>query len=203
MIDNYRINMRFIALISAFAFFVMNSALAQFEESKISKVENNETAAYEAKIKSFSLTGQGLYGQTSIDEMSSLDIRAMLQGAFGDPTKTLESISKEDNFRLGKAIQFEYWFFVDDPISDEPIPLIILDFTGPFGKGVTYGAASKYVDLMPQIMRTFEKALLEAKPAKFSDYYFSEQRMKWYQINSDGNKHQVKPIKQPSHIKFN
>lgn len=177
--------------------------LAQFEAPEITKVENEEVSQYEQKIRSFSLTGQGLYGQTSIDEMSSLDIRAMLQGAFGDPTKTLESITKEKNFRLGKAIQFEYWFFVDDPISEEPIPLIILDFTGPFGNGVTFGAASKYVDLMPQIMRTFEKALLEAKPAKFSDYYFEEQQMKWYLIESDGKNHDVKPIKQPSHIKLN
>lgn len=177
--------------------------MAQFEEPEILKVENKDAADFDKKIRSYSLTGQGLYGQTTIDGMSSLDIRALLQGAFGDPTKTLESLAKEENFRLAKAIQFEYWFFVDDPIAEEPIPLIVLDFTGPFGKGVTFGAASKYVDLMPQIMRTFEKALLKAKPAKFSDYYFSEQRMKWYLIESDGENHEVKPIEQPSHIKLN
>jgi len=180
-----------------------NSALAQFEEPKITKIEHKEVSDYEQKIRSYSLTGQGLYGQTTIDGMSSLDIRALLQGAFGDPTKTLETITKEKNFRLGKAIQFEYWFFVDDPIADEPIPLIILDFTGPFGNGVTFGAASKYVDLMPQIMRTFEKALLKAKPTKFLDYYFEEQQLKWYLIESDGINHEVKPIEAPSHIKLN
>ncbi len=184
--------------------FLGSTALwAQFEEPEIMKVENKDAADFDQKIRSYSLTGQGLYGQTAIDGMSSLDIRALLQGAFGDPTKTLESLSKEENFRLAKAIQFEYWFFVDDPIAEEPIPLIILDFTGPFGNGVTFGAASKYVDLMPQIMRTFEKTLLDAKPAKFSDYYFSEQRMKWYLIESDGKNHEVKPIEQPSHIKLN
>ncbi|MBO6573600.1 hypothetical protein GYB29_07300 [bacterium] len=183
--------------------FLSSSAMAQFEEPEIMKVENEDVADYEAKIRSFNLTGQGLYGQTTIDGMSSLEIRALLQGAFGDPTKNLESLSKEKNFRLAKAIQFEYWFFVDDPIADEPVPLLVLDFTGPFGNGVTFGAASKYVDLMPQIMRTFEKALLEAEPAEFSDYYFEEQRMKWYLIESDGKNHEVKPIKQPSHIKLN
>ena len=184
-------------------FFLSTSAIAQFEEPEIMKVENEDVADYEAKIRSFNLTGQCLYGQTTLDGMSSLEIRALLQGAFGDPTKTLESLSKEKNFRLAKAIQFEYWFFVDDPIADEPVPLLVLDFTGPFGNGVTFGAASKYVDLMPQIMRTFEKALLEAEPAEFSDYYFEEQRMKWYLIESDGKNHEVKPIKQPSHIKLN
>ena len=184
-------------------FSLSSSAIAQFEEPEIMKVENKDAADYDEKIRSFSLTGQGLYGQTVIDGMSTLDIRALLQGAFGDPTKTLESLSKEKNFRLAKAIQFEYWFFVDDPIADEPVPLLVLDFTGPFGNGVTFGAASKYVDLMPQIMRTFEKALLDATPAKFSDYYFSEQRMKWYLIESDGKNHDVKLIEQPSHIKLN
>lgn len=190
-------------LLFVFGFTGSSALMAQFEEAEIMKVKNEEASEYEWKIKSYSLTGQGLYGQTSIDDLSSLDIRAMLQGAFGDPTKTLETISQEKNFRLAKAIQFEYWFFIDDPIADEPIPLVILDFTGPFGKGVTFGAASKYVDLMPQIMRTFEKALLKAKPSKFSDYYFSEQRMKWYLIESDGTNHEVKPIEQPSHIKLN
>jgi hypothetical protein len=191
------------ALFFVYGSFGTGMLWAQFEEPTIMKVKNEDVAEYEQKIKSFSLTGQGLYGQTTIDGMSSLDIRALLQGAFGDPTKNLESLSKEKNFRLAKAIQFEYWFFVDDPIAKEPIPLIVLDFTGPFGNGVTFGAASKYVDLMPQIMRTFEKALLDANPAKFSDYYFEEQRMKWYLIESDGENHEVKPIKQPSHIKLN
>ncbi|MEP1152159.1 MAG: hypothetical protein JXR20_10945 [Balneola sp.] len=192
-----------ILLIFGFGLLTANSVMAQFEEPTITKVEADEVSQYASQIKMYSLTGQGLYGQTTIDGMSSLDIRAMLQGAFGDPTKTLESLSREKNFRLAKAIQFEYWFFVEDPISDEPIPLIVLDFTGPFGNGVTFGAASRYVDLMPQIMRTFEKALLDAKPAEFSDYYFEEQRMKWYLISSDGKNHEVKPIEQPSHITLN
>lgn len=198
-----RETIKLITLFFVCSFFATTSAWAQFEEPEIMKVENEDISKYEPLVKSYSLTGQGLYGQTSLDKMSSLDIRAMLQGAFGDPTKTLETITKEKNFRLGKAIQFEYWFFVDDPIAEEPIPLIVLDFTGPFGKGVTLGAASKYVDLMPQIMRTFEKALLKAKPAKFSDYYFEEQVMKWYLIESDGTNHEVKAIKAPSHIKLN
>jgi len=181
----------------------VQSAMAQFEEPEIMKVDREDISKYEYKINTYNLTGQGMYGQTSIDEMSSLDIRAKLQGAFGDPTKTLESLSKEKNFRLAKAIQFEYWFFVEDPIADEPVPLIILDFTGPFGNGVTFGAASQYVDLMPQIMRTFEKALLEAEPAEFSEYYFEERELKWYLIESDGKKHDVKNIEQPSHITFN
>ncbi len=199
MIDTLKL----VVAIFGMAVFFGDSALAQFEEPKIMKVENEDAEKYQSQIASFNLTGQGLYGQTSIDKMSSLEIRARLQGAFGNPTKTLETITKEKNFRLAKAIQFEYWFFIDDPISDDPIPLIILDFTGPFGNGVTFGAASRYVDLMPQIMRTFEKALLNTEPAKFSDYYFEEQNMKWYLIESDGKDHQVKPIEQPTHIKFN
>lgn len=197
--------MKVIKLLVAFGLSILfvQSAMAQFEEPEIMKVEREDISKYEYKINAYNLTGQGMYGQTSIDEMSSLDIRAKLQGAFGDPTKTLESLSKEDNFRLAKAIQFEYWFFVEDPIADEPVPLIILDFTGPFGNGVTFGAASQYVDLMPQIMRTFEKALLEAEPAEFSEYYFEERELKWYLIESDGKKHDVKNIEKPSHITFN
>lgn len=176
---------------------------AQFAEPVFTKIEPDDVEQYRSLIDSFNLTGQNLYGETVIDEMFTLDIRAKLQGAFGDPTQTIETITKRKNFRLAQAIEFEYWFLVEDPAADGPVPLLVLDIHGPFEKGVVLGAASRYVDLMPQILRSFEKILIETRPVGFTDYYLEGDTGKWYLIQSDGIDHDVREIEKPSHIRIN
>jgi hypothetical protein len=96
------------------------------------------------------------------------------------------------------AIEFEYWFVVDGKY-----PLLVLDPKGPFGKELVYSAASRYIDMMPQIMRTFSKKLLHAKPAPFKDYYYAADREKWYVVQYKDGKYSVKHIQSPPASVYN
>jgi hypothetical protein len=173
-------------------------ALAQFEEPQFRKVSNNERAAFiRNHINTMNQTGQGLYNDSRLDTISTNKLRARLQAVFGDPTQKIEDLIHRRNFRPGKAIQFEYWFVVDGKV-----PLIILDIKGPFGRELVYSGASRYIDLMPQIMRTFSKKLLEAEPAEFQDYYYSADREKWYDVRYENGEYTTRQISSPPGISY-
>jgi len=159
-------------------------AYAQFEAAEFEKITRENRAQFERRTQDISLTGQGLYEDTKLDDRQTNEIRARLQAQFGDPTQTLEDLINKDNFRPGKAIQFEYWFMVNDSI-----PLMVLDWNGPFGSGLTYGGASKYVDLMPQIKREFVQKLMSVEElGEYEDYFYSPEKEQWYIVKyEDGN----------------
>lgn len=166
-----------------FLTFLSCSAYAQFEVPEFEKISKNQSTVV---LDDISLTGEGLYENTALDSRQTNEIRARLQAAFGDPTRTLEDLVNKANFRPGKAIQFEYWFMVNDSI-----PMVVLDWDGPFGSGLTFGGASKYVDLMPQIKRTFAQKLMSVDTlANYKDYFYSPERKQWYVVrykNGDFN----------------
>jgi len=169
------------------------TAQAQFEEPQFRKVTNAERASFVRNhINQMKQTGQGLYNDSRLDTIPTSKLRARLQAVFGDPTQTIEDLIDKPNFRPGMAIQFEYWFVVDGKI-----PLIILDSKGPFGRELVYSGASRYIDLMPQIMRTFSKKLLAADPAPFQDYYYSADREKWYDVRYENGEYSTKQISSP------
>ncbi|MDX1586270.1 MAG: hypothetical protein R3222_05980 [Balneolaceae bacterium] len=158
---------RLVLIITISILGVYTQAVAQFSEPEFEKVTEEKWGWFMNKIENVKLTGQGLYDKQEIDSMETSKIRARLQAVFGEPTKTLEDLINGPRFRPGEAIQFEYWFTVDDSI-----PFMILDVDGPFGEGLVYGGASKYIDLMPQIKRTFSQKLMDVEePAPFQDYF--------------------------------
>lgn len=165
------------------------TAYAQFEEPEIRKVEYNERAEFQQRFANINWTGQGLYNPTTIDRIPTIELRSRLQSVFGDPTQTISDLIN-NNFRPGKAIQFEYWFIIDDEM-----PLMILDLDGPFENGLVYVGASRYIDMMPQVKRTLNRKLMgeEGNPADFSDYFFSPEREQWYLVQyKDGDyKHEI------------
>jgi hypothetical protein len=173
-------------------------AAAQFEEPEFRKVSNGERAAFTRDyIRTINQTGQGLYNDSRLDTISTSKLRARLQAVFGDPTQTISDLIRRSNFRPGMAIQFEYWFVVDGKY-----PLIILDSKGPFGRELVYSGASEYIDLMPQIMRTFSKKLLEAEPAAFQDYYYSADREKWYDVRFENGEYSADQIASPPNMSY-
>lgn len=172
------------------------SAMAQFEEPNIVKVETEDRAKFQALFGTTNWTGQG-FNSTSIDQVPVIEVRAKLQAAYGEPTLKIEDIVKSGTYRDGKAIQFEYWFIVDGKY-----PMMVLDFNGPFDRGMVYVGASRYVDLMPQIKRTFTKTLEESEPKEYLDYYFSPERNQWFKVSYSNGKYTNEQIKQPDHIKF-
>lgn len=164
--------------------FVTVTAQAQFSEPEFKKMDKDKWGWFMEKFDDVKLTGQGLYDKMEIDSKQTSEVRARLQAVFGEPTKTIGDLVGGENFRPGEAIQFEYWFTVDDSI-----PLMVLDVDGPFSEGLVYGGASKYIDLMPQIKRTLSQKLMEVEnPAQFSDYFYSPEREQWFLVSyKDGN----------------
>lgn len=189
----------FLIVISFAVFGLSLQAAAQFSEPEFEKVTEEKWGWFENKIANVKLTGQGLYDKQAIDSMGTNKIRARLQAAFGEPTKTLEDLINGPRFRPGEAIQFEYWFTVDDSI-----PFMILDVDGPFGEGLVYGGASKYIDLMPQIKRSFSRKLMEVdQPAPFLDYFYSPEREQWFKVTYKDGEYNTEKIDSPEGMTIN
>lgn len=160
-------------------------AYAQFEDPDIRKVDRSERAQFEQRFSGISWTGQGLYNPTTIDRIPTVELRSRLQAVFGDPTQKIDDLINNRNFRPAKAVQFEYWFIID-----EEMPLMILDLDGPFENGLVYVGASRYIDLMPQVKRVLNRMLMNEAGdlASFSDYFYSPERDQWYLVEyKDGD----------------
>ena len=187
-----------IVLFFIFMVMISTAAQAQFEEPEIKKVENTKEArvAFQERFSDIKWTGQG-FRYNELDRMPAIEIRAVLQDVYGDPTQTVEDIIEKDGYlRDGKSIQFEYWFIIDGYI-----PMMVLDLEGPFEEGLVYVGASRYVDMMPAVKRTLTKELREASPKEYVDYFFSPERGQWYRVSYEAGEYKKEEIKQPSHIK--
>ncbi len=177
------------------------SAFAQFSEPEFEKVNEDQRTWFQNKFENVKWTGQGLYDDTDLDDRQTNEIRARLQSVYGDPTQTLEDLIDQEDFRPGMAIQFEYWFTVDDSI-----PMMVLDVDGPFSNGLVFGGASKYIDLMPQIKRTFAQKLLKTESLdSYQDYFYSPERQQWFNVVYENGQYKTTEIESPDgmNISFN
>lgn len=182
-----------ICLIALYFGLGANQALAQFQEPEFEKITGDRREWFMEKFKDIKWTGRGLYNETRLESIKTEEIRARLQTVFGEPTKKLEDLIHNDDFSARQAIQFEYWFTVDDSI-----PMMVLDVDGPFTSGLVFGGASKYIDLMPQIKRTFAQKLLKQESLdSFEDYYYSPEREQWYLVSYKNGEYQTKEISTP------
>lgn len=172
-------------------------AYAQFEEPDIQKVDFSERNQFQSQFANIKWTGQGLYNPTTIDRIPTVELRSRLQSVFGEPTQTIKDLINTTNFRPGKAVQFEYWFIIDDEI-----PMMILDLDGPFENGLVYVGASRYIDLMPQVKRTLTRMLMDETDelASFSDYFYSPERDQWYIVEYQNGEFNHEPIDRPSNF---
>lgn len=171
-------------------------ALAQFEVPEFEKMSTEEADSFDRRFSHINWTGQGMNQATGIDDLPTTELRARLQARFGEPTYTIGELVGKANFRLGMAIQFEYRFVVNDSI-----PLIILDVFGPFGRGLSYTSASRYIDLMPQIKRSFSQMLMEVDtPGNFHDYYYSADKRQWFEVVFQNGEASTRQIDSPEGI---
>lgn len=181
-------------------FFVMlvstSQLQAQFQEPDIKKVSNEDVAQFQQQFKDIKWTGQG-FNYNELDRVPAIELRARLESVYGAPTKTIENIVERGKLRAGKAIQFEYWFIVDGEI-----PMMILDLDGPFADGLVYVGASRFIDLMPAVKRTFTRDLLESEPKAYVDYFYSPEREQWYEVRYQDGEYTKKEIDKPSHIRL-
>ncbi|MFH5884652.1 hypothetical protein ACG2F4_10095 [Halalkalibaculum sp. DA3122] len=191
--------LRQMAAVAVLFFILTSSALAQFNEPEIQKVPHDERQQFLNRFEEIKWTGQGLYQETTIDKQKTPEVRARLQAQYGDPTQTLEDLINSDNFRPAEAIQFEYWFTVDDSI-----PMMVLDIDGPFGNGLVYGGASRYIDLMPQIKRTLSQKLMSVDSlSPFQDYFYSPEREQWFDVRYQNGEFVTKEIDSPEGMTIN
>ncbi len=166
-------------------------------EPDIVKVDRSQRAAFQQRFRDVRWTGAGFRGSTTIDRIPTRELRARLQKVYGDPTQKLKDLIRQVNFRPGHYIQFEYWFVIDDEI-----PMMILDVDGPFGNGLVFAGAGRYVDLMPEIKRTLSRKLMDINElAEYEDHYFELNEGQWYLVRyRDGNFHNEK-VSQPEILK--
>ncbi|WP_246138242.1 hypothetical protein [Fodinibius salinus] len=174
-------------------------ANAQFEKPEFKKITADQHEQFSQQFEDINWTGRGLYDNTDLDDIKTNKIRAKLQAAFGNPTKTLEDLINTKGFRPGKAIQFEYWFTVNDSI-----PMMVLDVDGPFTDGLVFGGASKYIDLMPQIKRSFVRKLMNIEePGDYSDYFYSPEREQWFRVEYKNGEYKTEKISSPNGMDIN
>lgn len=174
-----------------------SGAHAQFDDPKIIKVEVGNAGEFEERFSTIKWTGQG-FNFNSLDRMPAIELRARLQSVYGDPTKTIETVIDDGTFRAGKAIQFEYWFVVNGSI-----PMMVLDLDGPFADGLVYVGASRYIDLMPEVKRTFTRTLMDSEPKEFMDFFYSPEREQWYKVSYKNGDYTKEEIDKPSTIRMN
>lgn len=186
-----------ITLLTICMVFFCTVAFAQFEDPDIRKVDRTERAHFESKFAEINWTGQGLYNPTTIDRIPTIELRSRLQAVYGDPTQGIGDLINENNFRPGKAIQFEYWFIIDGEI-----PMMILDLDGPFENGLVYVGASRYIDLMPQVKRTLNRYLMDRNTelADYKDYFYSPERDQWYIVEYKDGEFNREAIDRPSRL---
>lgn len=170
-------------------------ASAQFEDPDIVKVDRSDRVEFQERFANINWTGQGLYNPTTIDRIPTIELRSRLQAVFGDPTQRIGDLINTENYRPGKAVQFEYWFVIDGEI-----PMMVLDLDGPFENGLVYVGASRYIDLMPQVKRTFTRLLMTEGDslAAYSDYFYSPERDQWYEVKYTDGEFENEIIDRPS-----
>lgn len=167
------------------------------EEPDIVKVSNAEKAEFQRRFRNVQWTGAGFEGSTVIDRIPTREIRARLQKVYDNPTQKLKHLIGGDNFRPGHYIQFEYWFVINDEI-----PMMVLDVDGPFGNGLVFAGASRYVDLMPEIKRTLSRKLMEiSELGEYEDHYFELNEQQWYLVSYRDGSFENKEIPRPAELK--
>ena len=177
--------------------YAQESGFDAFSEADIVKINSENAAAFQREFRSTRWTGLGMQGITDIDRIPSMEVRARLQTVFGDPTRQLEDLAFDPDFRIAEAIQYEYWFVINDEI-----PLMILDIDGPFARGLVYAVSVSYIDLMPQIKRRLSRLLMEpSRLAEFEDLFFSPERDTWYEVRFQDGEFGYEEIAMPARFR--
>ncbi len=166
-------------------------------EPEIVKVDNANRQSFERRYRDIRWTGAGFRGSTVIDRIPTREIRARLQKVYGDPTVKLKHLYGQANFRPAHYIQFEYWFVIDDEI-----PMMVLDIDGPFGSGVVFVGASRYVDLMPEIKRTLTRKLMDINElAEYEDHFYELTERQWYLVRYRNGEFSNDKVSRPETLK--
>ena len=123
---------------------------------------------------------------TVLDTTRTWVLRARLQAHFGDPTHTPAEVdldqwrSAPDSTR-NALVQFAYWFVVNDSI-----PVRVTDVNGPTDRGLIVSTESTYRDRLRALRDALLQPLRREERAPYVDYYYSDERRRWYRVGFDG-----------------
>ena len=130
--------------------------------------------------------------QTVVDTTGTPLLRALLQSAFGRPTRNADAV-RQVGYTGNEFVQFEYWFVVNDSI-----PVLLLDLDGPFGRGLLVAGSEEFASELSALKANLAIRLLGAPgPDPFVDYYHSFERQQWFRTGYNGTDYFTVPIRPP------
>ncbi|PSQ96880.1 MAG: hypothetical protein BRD55_04345 [Bacteroidetes bacterium SW_9_63_38] len=123
---------------------------------------------------------------TFFDTTRTRALRAYLEAAFGEPTRTMAELysnawRRAPDSTREEPIQFEYWFIVNDSI-----PVRVSDVNGPAERGVIVSTRRQYRDRLLALRNGLLAPLRGGRPAPYVDYYYEDETRRWYRVGYDG-----------------
>lgn len=116
----------------------------------------------------------------AIDTMATPELRGRLQALFGDPTRNADARQRY-GYGGSEYVQFEYWFVVNDSI-----PVLALDVSGPFGRGLLIAGEESQGAFLAVLKADLSRQLAARRSDPYVDYYHSRERGAWYRTGYNG-----------------
>lgn len=130
---------------------------------------------------------------TAIDTLATPEVRARLNRVFGAPTRTPVARSSPTMQGGSGAVQFEYWFAVNDTI-----PFVVIDRNGPFGRGVVLVGEEAHTPILAELKRDLTRLLmLSDQLMPYVDYYQHPDTGQWYRTGYDGSDYYLVETERP------
>jgi hypothetical protein len=181
-------------------FFLTTLSQGQYSINTIQKINEDSIAWFDNTFDHVIWTGEGLSKEMEIDQLQTNEVRARLQTVFGSPTKTIEDLIGRADFNAAQAIQFEYWFVVNDTI-----PLVALDIEGPFRTGLVLGGFENHKQVLPGIKKELSELLMAPQESflqSYNDFYYSIEREKWFKVSYQRGQFKTTEISAPSGLEI-
>ena len=130
---------------------------------------------------------------TPLDTTRSWRLRAALEAAYGNPTQTVIEIAQDTTLTLANAIEFEYWFVVNDTL-----PVVVSDVGGPLDRGLIIATDRHLRDRLPDVRDAIFAPLVQRRPlAAFADYYYDVEGRAWFLVGFDGTRFVMRATPRP------
>jgi hypothetical protein len=157
------------------------------------KVDFNRQDRFLTRFREVFWTTDGLNFPVSFDRTPTPELRARLGTLFGMPTRNSTAYEQEA-YASSHDIQFEYWFVVNDSI-----PLLVMDISGPFGRGLMLAGDEAHAAVYPQIKDDLDNRLSAELPlTAYQEYVYSTDRRSWYRAGYDGERFFIDPVAAPA-----
>jgi len=144
----------------------------------------------------FEKTKWAFLGSNSVSRLDTTRtqvLRAMLEAAFGPPTRTLVELENLDSRGREEFIQFEYWFILNDSI-----PFVLSDVNGPGDRGMVVSTDHRLRPILKEMREAFlDRMLAQPFLKPYVDYYYQYDQRAWYKTGFDGAFYFMRRISRP------